>query len=355
MFSLMFKSGRNLDIEKILDQSSTKIVPRYSSPTSIKTKTRRISIPEPEAEDIMLTHSQGNIFSEQNLGKALDQDNQDNPFTNIIMFRDETQDSGGHFARGSLLPVATGSLTTPTPFTNVILESPSPPANNILLEDASLEDRVRRAMLSVLGEIPGMGDIFQDQPEPVATIKSIKSGHNPHEKIVHAVLEHGHHNQHHHELGGQIIERPHFSSRTILGGALHSPSPSPTREGTLGGPVVPEVPQPILHKAPSPASPPPPTVSIVELPAEPGCRSFSTNTCNKIPIVVPKKVPYDECRSVPSVECFFVLKEVDDLECAPVSYEDCDREAVEVPYLDTEEVCEDVEFEECVDAEVQVS
>ena len=42
------------------------------------------------------------------------------------------------------------------------------------------------------------------------------------------------------------------------------------------------------------------------------------------------------------------------MECAPVSYEDCDREAVEVPYLDTEEVCEDVEFEECVDAEVQV-
>ena len=116
-----------------------------------------------------------------------------------------------------------------------------------------------------------------------------------------------------------------------------------------------------MNKLPSPPpfllhlSPPPPTVSIVELPAEPGCRSFSTNTCNKIPIVVPKKVPYDECRSVPSVECFFVLKEVDDLECAPVSYEDCDREAVEVPYLDTEEVCEDVEFEECVDAEVQVS
>ena len=39
--------------------------------------------------------------------------------------------------------------------------------------------------------------------------------------------------------------------------------------------------------------------------------------------------------------------------CVP-SYEDCDREAVEVPYLDTEEVCEDVEFQECVDAEVQV-
>ena len=46
------------------------------------------------------------------------------------------------------------------------------------------------------------------------------------------------------------------------------------------------------------------------------------DTCHvtrpRTPISVPKKVPYDECRAVPSVECFFVLKTVDDLECAPV-------------------------------------
>ena len=36
------------------------------------------------------------------------------------------------------------------------------------------------------------------------------------------------------------------------------------------------------------------------------------------------------------------------------SYEDCNREAIEVPFIDSEEVCEDVDFEDCVDAEVQV-
>ena len=348
MFSLMFKSGNNLDIDKILDHGTTVFEPRPPAPDNVKknlkkTETRRISIPEPEAEDIMLTHNNPDkMFSGQILEKK-----QENPFTNIILFHDDTRVRGnrGGFGRDSLLP---GTRTSEPAFSNVLLETPVP-VNNILLEDASLEARVRKAMLSVLGEVPGMGDILHDPP--VATIKSIQSGHNPREKIVHAVLEHGHH-----ELGGKLIDRPthHPVKKEILGGALKSP----TQEATLGGPVVPEVPHSILHKTQpptdTPPAPPPPTVSIVELPAEPGCRSFSTKTCNKIPIVVPKKVPYDECRTVPSVECFFVLKEVDDLECAPVSYEDCDREAVEVPYLDTEEVCEDVEFEECVDAEVQV-
>ena len=69
---------------------------------------------------------------------------------------------------------------------------------------------------------------------------------------------------------------------------------------------------------PSPPAAPAPTITIVELPADPGCRSFSTKTCHKVPVVVPKRVPYDECRAVPSVECFFVIKTVDDLECTPV-------------------------------------
>ena len=307
MFSLMFKSGSNLDIDKIMDQGqgTPKFEPQPPAPKNVKTnvmkaETRRISIPEPEAEDIMLTRNNPDkMFSGQSLGEK-----NGNPFTNIILFHDETgnRGNGGSFGRGSLLP---GTKTSAPSFTNVLLETPLP-VNNILQEDASLEDRVRQAMLSVLGEVPGVGDILHDPP--VATIKSIQSGHNPREKIVHAVLEHQ-------ELGGQLVDRPHHvPSKEILGGALQSP----TQEATLGGPVVHEVPHSILHKPlplhksppDSPPAPPPPTVSIVELPAEPGCRSFSTKTCNKIPIVVPKKVPYDECRTVPSVECFFVLKEV---------------------------------------------
>ena len=95
-------------------------------------------------------------------------------------------------------------------------------------------------------------------------------------------------------------------------------------------------------------------MTITELEAEPGCRRFSTTTCTKQPVVVPKTVPYQECHSVPAVDCYFVLKTVDDLECSPVSYEDCKDSVVDVPYLEEEEQCEDVEFDECVDVEEQV-
>ena len=70
--------------------------------------------------------------------------------------------------------------------------------------------------------------------------------------------------------------------------------------------------------------------------------------------VVPKTVPYDKCRAVPAVDCYYVLKTVDDLECSPVSYEECRDEVRDVPYLAQEEQCEDVEFDECVDVEEQV-
>ena len=71
-------------------------------------------------------------------------------------------------------------------------------------------------------------------------------------------------------------------------------------------------------------------------------------------VVVPKTVPYEECHSVPAVDCYFVLKTVDDLECSPVSYEDCKNNVVDDPYLELEEQCEDVEYDECVDVEEQV-
>ena len=32
----------------------------------------------------------------------------------------------------------------------------------------------------------------------------------------------------------------------------------------------------------------------------------------------------ETCHKVPSVECYFVLETVPDLECSPESYEDCD-------------------------------
>ena len=39
---------------------------------------------------------------------------------------------------------------------------------------------------------------------------------------------------------------------------------------------------------------------------------------------------YEECRKVPTVDCFLVLKTVPDLECSPEAYEDCIDVAKEV-------------------------
>ena len=98
-----------------------------------------------------------------------------------------------------------------------------------------------------------------------------------------------------------------------------APPPEVVDVAPAGPPL--EVPPPLGGRVSVPPTPAPvPSVSIVELPAEPGCRKFSTKTCRKVPIVVPKKVPYEECEAIPSIECFFVLKTVDDLECSPVRY-----------------------------------
>ena len=42
------------------------------------------------------------------------------------------------------------------------------------------------------------------------------------------------------------------------------------------------------------------------------------------------------------------------MECSPVSFEECKDEVVDVPYLEDEEKCEEIEFDECVDIEEQV-
>ena len=84
---------------------------------------------------------------------------------------------------------------------------------------------------------------------------------------------------------------------------------------------------------------------------------------------VAKKVPYEKCKTVPSVDCGVVLKTVPDLHCYPeVDYkyiftyfffrkiiflkkvvEDCRDVAQEVPFIGTEEKCEELVFDECVE------
>ena len=48
--------------------------------------------------------------------------------------------------------------------------------------------------------------------------------------------------------------------------------------------------------------------------------TLTTNQTKKINF---RKVAQEKCRKVPAVDCFYVLKTVPDIECAPESYEDC--------------------------------
>ena len=78
-------------------------------------------------------------------------------------------------------------------------------------------------------------------------------------------------------------------------------------------------------------------------------RSLATKTCSKVPMMIAKKVPYEKCKQVPSVDCGVVLKKVPDLACYPEVYEDCRDVAQEVPYIDMEEKCEELTFDECIE------
>lgn len=92
----------------------------------------------------------------------------------------------------------------------------------------------------------------------------------------------------------------------------------------------------------------PSTVSTHELPAPAGCRSLATKECERIPVFVPRKVPYDVCHTVPDIECVRILKSVPELQCTPETYRECNDVETKVPYFELEEQCEEVVFDECV-------
>ena len=225
--------------------------------------------------------------------------------------------------RENVPTLTTDRTTTESPFSSVISDNKgpgpgAPPVTNVLLDEAALEAKVREAMISVLSDIPGVGHLLH--------------GHHP-DALPHPVDHHppDHLHPHHPVLGAPVIDHPPVTKHPAGEHVLVDPVVEhPPAHPVLGAPVIKHVPHPILnvqrdqqprhlkHKSPATPTDPPPTITIKELDAEPGCRTFSTKTCHKVPIVVPKKVPYDDCRAVPSIECYLVLKTVDDLECSPV-------------------------------------
>ena len=59
------------------------------------------------------------------------------------------------------------------------------------------------------------------------------------------------------------------------------------------------------------------------------------------------KVPYEKCDLIPDLDCQFVLKAVPVEECKPTVKQDCRDVAREKPYLEEEEECFEVVYDEC--------
>ena len=104
-------------------------------------------------------------------------------------------------------------------------------------------------------------------------------------------------------------------------------------------------PDPPLHPVPDL----PPVITTKELPAKPGCRSLATKECVKIPVLVPRQVPYSVCRTVPDVECVHVLKKVPELQCTPEVFKECADYEQSIPYLEEDEECEEIIFDQCLE------
>ena len=83
------------------------------------------------------------------------------------------------------------------------------------------------------------------------------------------------------------------------------------------------------------------------LPSPSGCKSVVTQECHKVPKVVKKKVPHERCELVPFLDCNFVLKEVPVEDCQPKVKQDCNDEVKKRPYLEEEEECFEVVYDEC--------
>ena len=77
------------------------------------------------------------------------------------------------------------------------------------------------------------------------------------------------------------------------------------------------------------------------------CQPIQTKTCHQVPILVPKKVPYETCTPVATLDCGLVMRNVSKVECVPRAVEKCKDEAKDSPYIVTETVCEEVVYDEC--------
>ena len=134
-----------------------------------------------------------------------------------------------------------------------------------------LRDLVREIMSNVMTNNQQLGKLK-------ATIKEPRSI-NPVNFDLNLLQPH----QDHHHLGGKLSLDQHILGGDLYGGGGDLPVPHHHHHhlggGVGGGGPVPPAVEPV--------------VTTHELPAPEGCRSLAVKECYKIPIIVPRKVPYE--------------------------------------------------------------
>ena len=204
--------------------------------------------------------------------------------------------------------------------------------------DDALQEMVKQALFKVMNKKQfGMKEKDMNKEEHAAPINF--PNHSSHDNP--------------HIIPQQILPQSHLTDSTHFPPKPHSSHHTVHEDHHLVNsdhPITHFIP---VHQPGHPSLEHPPIVTSYELPSEPGCRSLATKTCHKIPIIVPKKVPFETCHEVPDVECVTVLKNKPEIECTPEPYEECNDVAKDIPYLEPGEECEEIVFDECVEVKIK--
>ena len=269
----------------------------------------------------------------QSFENVLSATSNQNPFERQLLLSPSPSVQEGSLARTRIVNNLPSSINFPRSADLLGSLSGSPtaqPFHNTLPFHASLPSP-RPTLASLVGSLEGLGGLGKPALGGPVKIPLGGSVSDPHNSALGSLVV-GKADATKEDLVNKVIQ--HLKETQPLLAFPNSP--------TLGkpNPILPSVhvdhhahdhhPKPLLvdlpdhppHSEPHPPLPPP-TVTKTEVPAPYGCKAYSTKTCQKVPVIVPEKVPVPRCYDVPKVECFQVLAPVPDLECAPRAHEDC--------------------------------
>ena len=74
-----------------------------------------------------------------------------------------------------------------------------------------------------------------------------------------------------------------------------------------------------------------------------------TQSCQKIPVQIQRKLPDEKCEEIPDIVCHLELESYEEPVCEMVPVEECEDVYKEIPFLVDDEECEDIPRLECTE------